>query len=98
MSREFIEETIDRINQLMKGNVSAKTYSDLSYRDNAESMELVGRISDIADAAEKCRSENLSEDQRHFYTLAESLKTKDVDLFKEFFAWFRGLSKKRHEQ
>jgi|GEM_PF-3430644 hypothetical protein len=97
MSRKFIEETIDRINKLMEGNVSAKTYSDLSYGDNAESMELVSRVSDIADAAEKCRSERLSEDQRQFYAFAENLKSADVDLFKKFFAWFRGLSKKGHE-
>lgn len=94
MSSQFIEDTVDRIHKLMKGNVSAQTYSDLSFDDNAESMELVSRISDIADAAEKARSKNLSEDQRQVYAFAESLKTKDVDLFKEFFAWFKSLSKK----
>jgi len=63
MPRKFIEETIHRIDELMQRNVTAKTYLDLSHKDNKESMELVSRIDDIADAMSKCRSRNLPDEE-----------------------------------
>jgi len=94
MSRKFIEETVDRINSIMQSNTGAKTYLDLSIQDNRESMELVTRINDIADAAEKCRSETLPDEQRRLCAFAEALKAEDIALFKHYFVWFRGLSVK----
>jgi len=94
---KFIEETIDRINQIMARHMTAKDYLDLGYEDNQESMELVGRIEEIADAMKMCRSRNLSEEERGLYAFAETVTDGDVTLFKRYFVWFRGLSTKNSE-
>ena len=39
MSRKLVQETIDRINDLMKRNALAETYLDLSAKDNEESCD-----------------------------------------------------------
>jgi hypothetical protein len=92
--RTFIEETIDRINRIMARHVTAKSYLELGYEDNQESMELVSRIGDIADAREMCRSRDLPEGGRELYAFAETLTDEDVALFKRYFLWFRSLSTK----
>ncbi|MGD8512978.1 MAG: hypothetical protein PVG85_03425 [Deltaproteobacteria bacterium] len=92
MPRRFIEETIRRINALMERNVTAKTYLDLSHEDNRESMELVSRIDDIADAMSKCRSRNLPDEEREVYAFAETITDGEVALFRSYFVWFRNLS------
>jgi hypothetical protein len=94
MPRKFIEETIHRINELMQRNVMAKTYLDLSYEDNQESMELVSRIGDIADAMTMCRSRNLPEEARELCAFAETITDGEVVFFKKYFVWFRSLSTK----
>jgi len=94
MPRKFIEETIHRINQLMERNVAAKTYLDLSYEDNKESMELVSRIGDIADAMSKCRSTNLPEEERELYAFAETMTDGEAVFLKNYLVWFRSLSTK----
>ena len=94
MARRFVEETIHRINGLMERNVTAETYLDLSHEDNRESMELVSRINDIADAMSKCRSRNLPEEERELCAFAETVTDGEVALFKSYFFWFRSLSKK----
>ena len=97
MPRRFIEETIGRINQIMARHITSKDYLDLGYEDNQESMELVSRIKEIADATEMCRSKNLPEEERGLYAFAETVTDGDVDLFKRYFVWFRSLSKKGSE-
>jgi hypothetical protein len=97
MPRKFIEETIHRINELMQRNVTAKTYLDLSHEDNKESMELVSRIGDIADAMSKCRSRNLPDEARKLYAFAETITDGEVAFFKKYFVWFRSLSTKDAE-
>jgi hypothetical protein len=92
--RRFIEETIDRINGIMARHGTAKNYLELGYEDNQESMELVSRISDIADAMEMCRSRRLPEQERALYAFAETVTDEDVALFKRYFLWFRSLSTK----
>jgi hypothetical protein len=92
--RDFLEETIDRINQIMARHVTAKDYRDLGYDDNRESMELVSRIGDIADAMEMCRSRNVPEKERELYAFAETVTDRHVALFKRYFLWFRSLSTK----
>ena len=94
MPKKFIEETVCRIGQLMKRHATAQTYLDLSYEDNKESMELVSRIEEIADATRICRSKNLPEEERELYAFAETITAGEVSLFKEYFAWFRNLSTK----
>lgn len=94
MPRKFIEETIHRITELMERNVTAKTYLDLSYEDNKESMELVSRIGDIADAMSKCRSRNLPDEAREVYAFAKTITDGEVAFFKKYFVWFRSLSTK----
>ena len=94
MPRKFIEETIHRINALMQRNATAKTYLDLSYNDNKESMELVSRIGDIADAMSKCRSRNVADEERELYAFAETMTDGEVAFFKKYFVWFRSLSAK----
>jgi hypothetical protein len=94
MPGKFIEETIYRINKLRERNITAKTYLDLSDEDNRESMELVSRISEIADAMSKCRSRNLPEEQRELYIFAETITDAEVAFFKNYFVWFRSLSTK----
>lgn len=95
MARKFIEETIDRVNAVMARNATAKTYLDLSHEDNRESMELVSRINDIADARSKCRSRNLPKEERELCAFAETLTDGEVGLFRSYFVWFRSLSTKR---
>ena len=95
--RKFIEETIHRINELMERNVGAKTYLDLSREDNRESMELVSRIGDIADAMSRCRSRNLPDEERGLYAFAETTTDGEVAFFKSYFVWFRSLSTKDAE-
>jgi hypothetical protein len=97
MSRKFIEETVYRIDQLMKRGVMAKTYLDLSQEDNRESMELVSRIEEIADAMTLCRSRNLLEEQRELYAFAETVTDGEISLFRKYFAWFRSLGIKDSE-
>ena len=97
MPRKFIEQTIDRINQLMARHMTAKDYLGLGYEDNQESMELVGRIEEIADAMEMCRSRNLPEEERGLYAFAETVTDGEVALFKRYFVWFRSLSTKNSE-
>jgi hypothetical protein len=97
MARKFIEETIHRITELMERNVTAKTYLDLSYEDNKESMELVSRIDEIADAMSKCRSRNLADEERELYAFAETITDGEVAFFKKYFVWFRSLSTKNSE-
>jgi len=97
MAKGFVEETIDRINQLMQRHITAKTYSDLKYEDNKESMELVSRIEEITDAMSMCRSRNLPDEQRELYAFAETITDGEVALFKKYCAWFRSLSKKDSE-
>jgi len=94
MPRKFIEETIHRINELMQRNVTAKTYLDLSYEDNKESMELVSRIDDIADAMSKCRSRNLPDEERELYAFAETMTDGEAVFLKNYLVWFRSLSTK----
>jgi hypothetical protein len=94
MGRTFIEETIERINELMERNTASKTYLDLSYEDNQESMELVSRIEEIADAMTMCRSRNLPDAERELYTFAQTVTDGEVSLFKKYFLWFRSLSMK----
>jgi len=97
MPRKFIEETIDRIEQLMQRNITAKSYLNLSYEDNKESMELVSRIEEIADAMTMCRSGDLPDEERELYAFAETIIDGDVALFKKYFVWFRSLSAKESE-
>ena len=94
MSRKFVQETIDRINDLMKRNVLAETYLDLTLEDNQESMDLVGRIEEIADAMNIYRRKNLSDKEKELYVFVETITDGEVVLFKQYFAWFRGLSRK----
>ena len=94
MQKNFIEETICRINELRERNVTARTYLDLSDEDNRESMELVSRISDIADAMTRCRSRNLPGEERELYVFAETITDAEVAFFKNYFVWFRSLSTK----
>ncbi|MDY6838362.1 MAG: hypothetical protein SWH78_10340 [Thermodesulfobacteriota bacterium] len=94
MPRKFIEETVCRIDQLMKRHPRAQTYLDLSDEDNKESMELVSRIEEIADAMRMCRLKSLPEEQRELYAFAESITDSQLSLFKEYFSWFRNLSTK----
>jgi hypothetical protein len=94
MPRRFIEETIHRITELMQRNVMAKTYLDLSHEDNKESMELVSRINDIADAMAKCRSRSLPNKEREVYAFAETVTDGEIAFFKDYFVWFRSLSTK----
>ena len=94
MPRRFIEETIERINQIMARHVTARDYLDLGYEDNQESMELVSRIEEIANAIDMCRSRTLSEEERELYAFAETVTDGDVALFKRYFVWFRSLSTK----
>jgi hypothetical protein len=74
--------------------VSAKTYLDLSRKDNEESMSLVGRIDEIVEAMCACQSRNIPDEERVLYAFAETVTDGEVALFKEYFAWFRGLSGK----
>ena len=97
MPRKLIEETIDRINELMQRNITAKTYLDLSRKDNEESMELVSRINDIADARTMCRSKNLSDEERELSAFAGTITDGQVAFFKKYFVWFRSLSTKDSE-
>ncbi len=97
MPRRFVEETIDRINQLMQRNITAKTYLELSYEDNEESMQLVSRIEEIADAMKMCRSRTVPDEERALYAFAETITEGEVALFKQYFVWFRGLSAKDAE-
>jgi len=92
MPRKFIEETIHRIDELMQRNVTAKTYLDLSHKDNKESMELVSRIDDIADAMSKCRSRNLPDEERELYAFAETMTDGEAVFFRNYLVWFRSLS------
>jgi len=92
MPKKFIEETVCRIGQLMKRHATAQTYLDLSYEDNKESMELVSRIEEIADAMRMCRSKNLPEEQRELYAFAETITEAEIALCKRYFVWFRSLS------
>jgi len=97
MKRKFIDETLDRLNDLMQRNVTAKTYLDLSRKDNEESMELVGRIDEIVEAMCACQSRNIPDQERELYVFAETITDGEVALFKEYFAWFRGLGRKGPE-
>ena len=94
MPSKFVEETVGRINELMQRNITAKTYLDLNYEDNKESMELVSRIDDIADAINMCRSRNLPDEERELYAFAETITDGQVAIFKKYFVWFRSLSTK----
>jgi hypothetical protein len=92
MSRKFIEETVDRINELMERNVSAKTYQDLSYEDNQESMDLVSRIEEIAEAMHLCRLKGMSCEERELYAFVKTISDGEIALFKHYLGWFRRLS------
>jgi hypothetical protein len=76
----------------MARHIKARNYLDLDYADNRESMELVSRIEEIADAMEICRSKNLAETEKELYAFAETVTEGDVALFREYFLWFRSLS------
>ena len=94
MSRKFVDETINRINQLMQRNLSAATYLDLSHEDNEESMQLVGRVEEIAERMHLCRLKGMADEQKELYAFVETITDGEITLFKEYFAWFRGLKKK----
>lgn len=94
MSRKLVQETIDRINDLMKRNALAETYLDLSAKDNEESMDLVGRIEEIAEAMTIYRRRNLSDKEKELYQFVETITESEIAFFKEYFAWFRNLSRK----
>ena len=94
MSRKFIEETVCRIDKLMKRHATAQTYLELSHEDNRESMELVSRIQEITDAMTMGRSKNLPEEERELYAFAETITDGEISLFRGYFAWFRNLSTK----
>ncbi|MDY6950322.1 MAG: hypothetical protein SWE60_02330 [Thermodesulfobacteriota bacterium] len=94
MSRKFIEETVCRIDLLMKRHVTAQTYLDLNQEDNKESMELVSRIEEIADAMKMCRARNVPCEQRELYAFAETVTEEEISLFRAYFRWFRSLSTK----
>ena len=97
MKRKFIDETLDCINDVMQRNVTAKTYLDLSRKDNEESMNLVSRIDEIVEAMCACQSKRLPDQERELYAFAETITDGEVALFKEYFAWFRGLGRKDPE-
>ena len=94
MSRKFVQETVDRIKDLMKRNVLAESYLDLTLEDNEESMNLVSRIEEIAEAMEIYRRRGLSDQEKELYLFVETITDGEVILFKKYFAWFRNLSRK----
>lgn len=94
MSRKFVQETIDRINDLMQRNVAAETYLDLSKADNSESMHLVNRIEEIAETMNTYRHRTLPDEEKELYGFVETITVAEVTLFKHYFAWFRSLSVK----
>jgi hypothetical protein len=95
MPRKSIQETVDRITHLMEHNVSAKTYLELSTDDNNESMQLVARIDEIADAMTTYRMKDLPEKEKELYEFVETITEDDIALFKRYCAWFRRIGRKK---
>jgi hypothetical protein len=57
-------------------------------------MELVSRIDEIVEAMCACQSSNIPDQERELYVFAETITDGEIALFKEYFAWFRGLGRK----
>jgi len=93
MSKEYVNEIIRRINDLMQRNVSAKIYMDLTIDDTKESLFLFRHIEEIAEIIHLYRSGLLPYEEREHFSFVEDVTAGEIELLGQYMDWFKSLDK-----
>jgi hypothetical protein len=93
MSKEYVNEIIRRINELMQRNVTAKIYMDLTIDDTKESLFLFRHIEEIAEIIHLYRSGLLPDEEKDHFSFVEDVTAGEIELLGQYMDWFKSLDK-----
>jgi hypothetical protein len=98
MSKEYVDEIIRRINDLMQRNVAARTYMDLTVQDTKESLFLFRHIEEIAEVIHLYRSGLVPEGEKGHFRFVEDVTPGEIELLGQYMDWFKSLDREEKQK